>query len=180
MLSEIAKLHNTWVNTVKGLGEKDYAEDIVQEMYIKVHKYTSPEKIFNKDGSLKKGYIFFVLKSILHDYRDAKSKVRKESLDVVSYKLTDEPNFFESAYEVFLDKMDDEIDSWHWYDAQLFNLYKSEYKRELSLRKIAKGTGISWVSIHNTIKRCREKLVDKLQEDWEDLHNGDLELIKKK
>lgn len=177
MLSEIAKFHSSWVATVKAHGENNFAEDIVQEMYIKVHKYTKPESIFDSKGSLKKGYIFFVLKSILHDFREAKSKIKKEPLDAVSYKLIDEPNFFDSAYEVFISKMDDEIDTWHWYDAQLFNLYKSEYKRELSLRKIGEATDISWVSIHNTIKRCKEKLVEALAEDWQDLQNGDYELL---
>ena len=179
MLSEIAKYHSSWVSTVKAHGEKEFAEDIVQEMYLKVHKYTDPKKIFSSDGKLKKGYIFFVLKSILFTFKNGKNKIKKTSLDAVAYKMIDEPNFYDSAYEVFINKMDNEIESWHWYDAQMFNLYKSEYKRELSLRKIAKATDISWVSIHNTIKRCREKLVDKLQEDWEDLQNGDYELLNK-
>ena len=179
MLSEIAKYHSSWVSTVKAHGEKEFAEDIVQEMYLKVHKYTDPKKIFSSDGKLKKGYIFFVLKSILFTFKNEKNKIKKTSLDAVAYKMIDEPNFYDSAYEVFINKMDNEIESWHWYDAQMFNLYKSEYKRELSLRKIAKATDISWVSIHNTIKRCREKLVDKLQEDWEDLQNGDYELLNK-
>lgn len=179
MLSEIAKYHSSWVSTIKAHGEKEFAEDIVQEMYLKVHKYTDPKKIFSSEGKLKKGYIFFVLKSILFTFKNEKNKIKKTSLDSIAYKMVDEPNFYDSAYEVFIKKMDSEIDSWHWYDAQMFNLYKSEYKRELSLRKIAKATDISWVSIHNTIKRCREKLVDKLGEDWEDLQNGDYELLNK-
>ena len=31
------------------LGAKDYAEDIVQESYIKLHMYASKEKLFNDD-----------------------------------------------------------------------------------------------------------------------------------
>ena len=37
-LNEVAKYHEQWIKTVNGIGGDMYAEDIVQEMYIKLHK----------------------------------------------------------------------------------------------------------------------------------------------
>ncbi len=39
MIEQICKKHKLWVSYVRKLGEIDYAEDIVQEMYIRVIKY---------------------------------------------------------------------------------------------------------------------------------------------
>ena len=183
LLEEIAKHHSSYVSKVKALGEHQFPEDIVQEMYLKIHKYSKPEQFLDLDGNWKvkklQGYVFFTIKSILYDYREAKNKVRKVNIDEVSYKLTDEPSFYKEAFEILYEKLDEEVNSWHWYDRDLFNLYKSEYKRALSMRKIAKETKISWVSIFNTLKKCKDKVRETLREDYDDLQNGDYELIKK-
>ena len=170
MLEEVAKYHSEWIRTIKALGENTYAEDIVQEMYLKIYKYTKPETIFTAKG-LKKGYIFFVLKTILHDYRTAKAKINKVGLEAL-YNVSEEEDTYSVDFQEFCVKLDAEVDKWHWYDRDLFTLYKSEYKRDLSLRKIAKGTGISWVSIHNTINKCKDKVRDNLKNDWDKLNNN--------
>ena len=68
-----------------------------------------------------------------------------------------------------------EIDKWHWYDRQLFNIYKDT---ELSIRDIAKETTISSSSIFNTIKNCKRKIKSVLEEDYADYKNTDYEFIK--
>ena len=57
-LEIVAKEHKYYVDVVKSFGEYNFAEDIVQEMYLRIHKYTSPEKIV-KDGIVNKGFIWF-------------------------------------------------------------------------------------------------------------------------
>ena len=42
---------------------------------------------------------------------------------------------------------------------------------------MSKYTEISHTNLYNTVKRCKEKLKDTLQEDWEDLNNEDYELL---
>jgi len=169
MLRLTSKYHNRWVTTIKNLGENEYSEDIVQEMYLKLYKYAKPSNVV-KDGKIKKGYIFFVLKTILYDYRKAKSKVFKIEDNILA-NLESEESLYSEDFHDFCVKLDSEVDTWHWYDKELFNLYKGEYKRDLSLRKIAKETGISWVSIHNTISKCKEKVRDNLKKDWDELNN---------
>ena len=44
-LEKVAERHTEWVNIIKGFGEYEYAEDLVQECYITLYKYANEEKI---------------------------------------------------------------------------------------------------------------------------------------
>ena len=171
-LSIIVKHHNEWIKIINSFGEYDYAEDIVQEMYIALHKYAKPKKII-KDGEVSKGYVFFTLRSLYYQYYNTKNKITKVSLDNIQIEHQDDIEQQE-AYAKVCDLMDNYIEDWHWYDQKLFKLYRDT---DMSIRKIAKETGISWVSIFNTLKKCKKDLNDKFNEDYDDYLNGDYERI---
>lgn len=161
-LEIIAKDHKEWIKIVNSFGEYDYAEDIVQEMYIVLHKYADPNKIIT-NGSANRGYIFFTLKTTYYQYYNTKNKVQKVNID--DYKIEYEDNLEEEeAYNNICEMIDNEIENWHWYDKKLFELYKNT---NMSIRKLAKETGISWVSIFNTLKNCKTKIKNKFQDDWD-------------
>lgn len=174
MLVEVAKYHKEWLDVVKSLGGDSYSEDIVQEMYLKITKYTNPQTILS-NGILNKGYIYFTLKSILYTYFKEKARVTKLS-DNCLYNIraiyNDERN---QADEIISDKIEAEINTWHWYDKEIFNRYRNN---ATTYRDIANQTTIHWVSIYRVIKRLKEKLKDKIGEDYEDYINQDYELIK--
>lgn len=71
-------------------------------------------------------------------------------------------------------KIVEEIDSWHWYDKMLFEVYRNE---KTSMRKMAAKSNISLSSIFNTLKTCKKKIKDNIGEDWEDYLNEDFELL---
>ena len=81
-------------------------------------------------------------------------------------------NFIKNVKSAY--KIDDEIENWHWYDKKLFVLYRDT---NMSIRKIAAETNISWVSIFNTLKNAKIILKDKLKEDYEDYKNEDYERL---
>jgi len=172
----IAKQHKEWIRVVKTLGIYDYAEDIVQEMYILIWKYGSKEKII-KDGKVSRGYVFFTLRNLVYQYYNSKKKIHKISLDDEETTLQI-PNDSEMDEQIAFHKMctliDDEVNSWHWYDAKLWKLYS---QTDMSIRKIAAETNISWVSIWNSLKNYKLRIKDKFQEDWEDFNNEDYERI---
>ena len=62
----------------------------------------------------------------------------------------------EIAHGNFTALIDEHINNWHWYDAKLFKLYRDT---DMSIRKIAKETKISWVSIFNTIKNQLKMII---------------------
>ena len=49
---KLTNRHNDWINIVKSFGLKDYAEDLVQEMYIRVIKYIDQGKDIRYNGDI--------------------------------------------------------------------------------------------------------------------------------
>jgi DNA-directed RNA polymerase specialized sigma24 family protein len=174
-LKIVAKDHKEWVKLVQSFGEDFFAEDIVQESYLRLHKYCKPENIIH-DGQINKGFMYFVLRNLYLLHIKSEKKNAMVSLNELAV-LKDEPNNLtkEEAYTRLLSKIHEEVDSWHWYDKQLFTIYKDT---DLSIRDIAKETTISSSSIFNTLKNCKSKVRTKFKEDYEDYKNEDYELIK--
>ena len=173
-LAIVAKDHKKWVRLVKSLGEYNYPEDIVQTSYEVLYKYADPKKII-KNNKVSEGYMFFTLRSVLYQYWNAKKKVQKVSIDQYTLQIPDKNNKEENlAFHKLCTMIDNEMNTWHWYDKKLTQIYRDT---GLSIRKIAKQSGISWVSIFNTLKNTKTKLKNKFYEDYEDWKNGDFERI---
>ena len=77
-LNKIALHHKEWIKIAVNFGARDYAEDIVQEAYIRVHKYSNPEK-FIKNGKVNKGYMFFIIRNNWHFYEKGIFKIYRDS-----------------------------------------------------------------------------------------------------
>ena len=90
-------------------------------------------------------------------------------------QLVDETDLEEhEAYNKICLLVDEVAEDWTWYDRKLFKIYS---ETGLSVRKIAAETNISWVSIYNTIKKCKNQVKDKLTEDYLDYKNEDYDQI---
>jgi predicted DNA-binding protein YlxM (UPF0122 family) len=159
---------------VKSFGEHGYAEDIVQEMYIRLYNYSAPEK-FIVDDQVNKGFVWMVLKNYCNTLKLQRSKIHKIEISTVLNLSTEETdaNHFRSI-EVIMDKIEQEKLNWHWYDRQLFDIYMNTNK---SMRKLSQETKISTDSIFNTIKKCKKKLEKAVGEDYIDFLNQDYERI---
>jgi len=169
-LEKVAEYHKEWISIINKFGEYDYAEDIVQESYIALIKYANAEKIIDATGKVRKGYMFFTLKSLYFQFYNKKMKVTKVPIDGC-WELFDETNIEEqNAYNDICLLIDDEIDNWHWYDKKLFKLYRDT---DMSMRDIAKETNISLISIFHSIKNYKEILSTKFQKDYTDYIEND-------
>jgi DNA-directed RNA polymerase specialized sigma24 family protein len=169
-LNQVAQHHKEWIKIINSFGEYDYAEDIVQETYIALYKYADATKIIDASGNVRKGYVFFTLKSLFFQYYNKKMKVNKVSIDE-QFTLFDDSNLDEhEAYNNICLLIDEEIKNWHWYDEKLFKLYRDS---DMSMRDIAKETNISLISIFNSIKNYKEILNTKFNKDYQDYINND-------
>ena len=169
-LEQVAKHHKEWVEVIHKLGEYDYAEDIVQESYIALMKYANAEKLIDSNSNVRKGYMFFTLRSLYYQFYNKKKKINKVSFDGC-WELFDETNVEEhKAYNDICLMIDEEIDNWHWYDRKLFKLYRDT---DMSMRDIAKETNISLISIFHSIKNYKEILNTKFQKDYQDYITND-------
>lgn len=177
-LNVVAKQHDKWIKLVERFGEHQYQEDIVQEAYLALHKYTTPEKII-KNGKVSEGYMYFTLKTITYQFYNAKNKIQKISIDddeniiqLVAEDTLEEQHAFHQICEL----IDKEMQSWSWYDRTLTKLYRDT---DMSIRKIAQATNISFVSIFNTLKNCKNEIKEKINEDWQDYENQEFKRIRK-
>jgi DNA-directed RNA polymerase specialized sigma24 family protein len=176
-LAKVAERHTEWVNVIKGFGEYEYCDDLVQETYLILYKYANEEKVI-KDGVVSRGYMYFTLRSTYFQFYKNKRKIKKVSLDNEEY--TQEVEYIDSldeevAYNKICTMIDEHIEDWRWYERRLFQLYRDS---GLSIRGIAKETNISWVSIFNTLKNAKHELKQKFQEDYDDFVNNDFEQLK--
>jgi RNA polymerase sigma factor (sigma-70 family) len=140
-LKEIFKQHKRWINIVKQLGIDDYAEDIVQEAYLKCLE----------KKSINEAYFYLTLRSLAFDLHRKQKKIIKVPIEEINISIE-----IDKENEVF-----EIVDRLHWFDKQVFYLY---YDNKLSMRKIAKETGISLSTIFNTISKCN----DKILKEWEE------------
>jgi RNA polymerase sigma factor (sigma-70 family) len=165
MLSKLYKKHSKWVNIVNKLGGGDYSEDIVQEMYLKLSKIELKEQTIDT-------FVYYVLRNMTFDLHRKKSNVFKVDLeDCVFLEYLEDQG--KEELETIYERIEDEVEDWHWYDKMLWQLYTEDR----TMRELAKDTKISLSSIFHTIKTCKERIKIAVGEDYEDYVNQDYEKI---
>ena len=143
-ISHLIEKHKHWIAVVKRFGEITSAEDIVQEAYIKIIQA-------NKDVNF--AYFYFTLRSLtmnLHNKKVIKVEITKD----IEYLLSDsnEEDLVLELAQPFIDY----IQTWEDYERMLFMVYVN---KGVSMRKMARESGISFTSIYNTIRNCKIKLI---------------------
>lgn len=161
------------------------ANDIVQDMYLRLNRYIdNPEKII-KDGEVNSYFIYITLRNLFYDTKKGqKAEISKDYSDVENISVLsalaeipeerEENDSMEEAYLTIFKAIDKEVSTWHWYDQKLFRLY---YYTNQSLRDIASDTKISLTSIYNSCKNYRKIIEEKFGEDIEDFFNQDYDKI---
>ena len=173
-LAKVAQHHDEWVKVIHTFGEYDYAEDIVQESYIALYKYADADKLLDAQGEVRKGYMYFTLRSLFYQYYNKKKKVNKVNFDD-QWELFDDSNIEEhKAYNDICLLIDEEIKNWDWYDRKLFKLYRDS---DMSMRDIAKETNISLISIFNSIKNYKIILKEKFESDYQEYITNDYNMM---
>ena len=173
-LAKVAEYHQDWIKVVQSFGEYEVAEDIVQESYIALYKYADADKLIDENGQVRKGYVYFTLRSLFYQYYNKKKKVNKVDIDGC-WELFDDSNIEEhKAYNEICLLIDEEIKDWNWYDRKLFKLYRDT---DLSMRDISKETGISLISIFHSLKNHKAILKEKFQKDYQDYITNDYNSI---
>jgi len=139
-MNHIYSKHRHWIRVVEKFGELRYAEDIVQEAYIKV---------FQKD--INEAYFYFTLRSLTMDLHRKKIEMLPITKEVeYEMSLVEEIDLIDLTQPY-----NDFIDTWEWYDKMLFRLW---VESGVSMREIARRTNIGFMSVYNTIKNCKEKI----------------------
>ena len=190
-LTLVFRHHAEFINTIKSLYGNNfkvinYADDYMQEVYIKLGKYDNLyEKVIKPDGSVSKGYIFFAIRSVvLNDLK--KKKVLNMDYWGDAYDVEDrfvgKEVHIKGSTDIIIDsdrddttKNRDDVEdrmyeiaenNLHWFDFQLFKTYLSEGK---SFRTLAAETGLGIQTIYLSIKKTKMLIADELFEQYSNI-----------
>jgi RNA polymerase sigma factor (sigma-70 family) len=138
---------------------QEEAEDIVQDMYIKIYKYVrDPDSVMYSDTEVNTCYIYVTLRNIYIQTHNRESKF--ETIDD-EYDVPD-PTEYDELHDYRMQELNsdvqNEINSWNWYDRKIFTIC---FSGGYNMHKLAKESGISRSSILITVKKCKNILRDK-------------------
>ena len=140
-------------------------------MYIKL-SFIEPKKL-SRDGVLNFYYIRRTLFTLTMDLHRVKAKTQRVDIEAIGEQGYTE-DLSNEAYAVFLGLLEDETNTWDWYDKIMWNTYSL---KGYSMQKIADGSKIGKSSVFQTLTSCKERLNEALKESWEDYRNEDFELL---
>ena len=146
----VAAKHNEWLNIVLSFGCKpEIAEDIVQEMYIKIQlKLEKGLDIMYNEKEINYYYIFKTLKSLFYDLKRKGKNITIVSIDDIH--LTTSDINYEEPYK----KIENELSKMFWYDRKVFEIINEGE----SIAEFSRKSKIHYYSLYNTYTRVKNKL----------------------
>jgi DNA-directed RNA polymerase specialized sigma24 family protein len=139
MLKELAKKDAQWRKMAFQIcKDKDLADELVQEMYLKLYQNTN---------LIKEGYIYTVLRNLFYDY----TKQQKDIIvDFSNIEILDDGDYIEPIdYKALIKGLT-------WYERTMFELSTLVGQRELS-----RQTGIHLQTIHRINNMVKSKIYGK-------------------
>ena len=152
IITEIALLHDRFFRDKAYLISKCrfQADDLVQDMYIKLMKYDKEKlKAIHSKGVLK----FICVRMLNQLFLDSIKKNKNyQSTNLVELLFNNKNEIEEKEKAEHIRSFFSEL---YWFDSRLFDLYVSS---ENSMRDLADQTGINLRSIYNAINRAKKEL----------------------
>ena len=143
------KKHSDWIKIVNSFGcEKHLAEDLVQEMYIKIQLKLEKGLDISYGDEVNYYYIFKTLRTLFLDLMRKGKNIKR--VPVENIKGTDDTIDYEKKYQIILD----ELEKLYWYDKKVFELINAGE----SIAQLSRKTGIQYYSLYNTYKKVKERL----------------------
>ena len=159
-LQKIASKHNDWVRIVKSFGcEGDKCEDIVQEMYLKVHTLISNGTDISYGDEINHFYIYRMLRSLFIDLCRKEAKITKVNVDYLEKYIQEEEVIQYKDIEGKMKELDSVLDKVYWYDKKVFDLISGG----MSIAELSKNSGISYYSLYNTYKNVKNIIKENIE-----------------
>jgi len=168
LIDKLAEKHKEWVHMAMSFGvTKESANEIVQEMYIRVTKYVDdPERIMYNEKELNNYYVYVTMRNLfLSNFHKGRKRNHYSTEDINDelIDVSDVSDDYENSFDVLINKIEDMVDSWYWYDKKLWNIH---FKNKMSMRRISRETRISLSSIFNTLSNGKKKIRENSKEEY--------------
>jgi len=192
ILKKLYNYHQDWYKIAYSfLQNKEDAEDLVQELYLRIRKYNVKHKNIKYKNEVNRYFIYLTIRNMALHFINKKAKEQQ----IYQLPITERDEQYHTMDQLYK-KIENEVKSWHHYDRLLFELYMFS---GLSYRDMANGTDkkaraisnekefrqnalkngnkISVRSMHNTIRNCKRRLKKKLGEDFENYFKAEYHKI---
>ena len=160
MLDKLAQRHNEWLKLAfKICRNTENAKDLVQDMYIKVYNSGKEYEEINEC------YIYFIMRNQFLNEIEAEKKFVDVEISILN-DLNDEYNIENDIKEsITIDILKQEYKNLTWYEKQIIDL-----TNEYGQRGLSRQTGIHIQTIHNTTKKIKLKLWQKVEKKLKELN----------
>ena len=153
--------HKDWINIVKSFGaNKNYAEDIVQEMYIQLICDIQKGLDLWYNDDINTYYCYKVLRGIYLNTHKKQARMLKTYIEDIEgeIKQIDDLGIDEIQYAKNKKAIDKILSEMRWYDSKVFTLVASGQ----SVASLSRDTKISYYSLYNTYRNALKHIKDKL------------------
>ena len=172
LMEMLGDKHNDWTYMLRGMmkGKATHTKDeeimIIGDMYIRMNKYVKdPDKIMYGD-EINTMFVYTVLRNCMNHYLNKKHKQIEYPSNIthINDEFEDDYNaeYYEGQIELTNEIME-EVESWHWFQTRMFKIINQD---GVTMRQLARDTGISLSTVFNGNKKSREKLRDKFQDKY--------------
>ena len=148
--------HKDWIRIVKSFGVGAYAEDLVQEMYIRVLKYIRKGKDLSYKDDINYLYIYQMLRHMSINLLLKKRKINVINIDAVKNKTK---NAEEINIEKIYYKRNNKLDNMYWYDAKVYRIIESG----VSIKELSEQSKISYYSLYRTYNKVKNILKNEIK-----------------
>ena len=161
-LEKIASKHKDWVRIVKSFGcDGDKCEDIVQEMYLKVHTLIKKGIDISYDDDINHFYIYRILRSLFIDLCRKEKKITKVNIEYLERYVQEEEATNDKDILGKMQQLNNLLDKVYWYDKKVFDLISDG----MSIAELSKKSGISYYSLYNTYKNVKSLIKQEIKWD---------------
>ncbi len=165
-LEKIAEKHDDWHRIVLSFGCKEsIAEDIVQEMYIRIHTYITKGvdisfRVKDKDD-INHIFIYRTLRSLYIDLHRKEKNIIKTNIDNLAEYIDENESLSKGDVCNAMQQMDSLLDKTFWYDRTVFEIISSG----TSIAELSRKTNITYYSLYFTHKRVKQLIKDNIEWD---------------
>jgi len=148
----LAQKQEDWIRIVKSFGCRQVvAEDLVQEMYFKIHNRLNKDlNIMYDDNEINYYYVYRTLHTLFLDLKRKEKRVVKVYIEDVDIDRPIEDIDYVGAYE----KIEEELNKAYWYNRKVFEIINGGE----SVADLSRNSGINYYSLYNTYRKMKEQL----------------------
>lgn len=165
LLDLLAVKHKTWVEITMSFDlDKSTAEDIVQDMYIKLYNWSVKNEgkasiMYNED-EVNYYFVFKTLRTLFYDY-NRKANRNIKIPEAASEELREDYIYEAIDKDIHEANIKKALENMYWYDKKVFDLV---YRQGWSMLQLSSVSGISYYSIYRTIQKVKKTIKKQICE----------------